>query len=230
MDNQGFFHVLEKETAQARASMLSVPVIEACDYKAITLQTYTAFLVQAYHHVKHTVPLLMACGSRLPEHYEWLRQALGAYIEEEKGHHEWILDDLRACGFDAELAKANCGEGQVGLGIEMMVAYLYHQIDRNNPMALFGMVWVLEGTSVSIGGSMAALIQQTLSLPDTAMRYLTSHSTLDVEHIGYFADLMNKVTDPADQQAIIDSANRVYALYESMLRALPMTTTQTQVA
>ena len=28
------------------------------------------FLDQAYHHVKHTVPLLMACGSRVPERLE----------------------------------------------------------------------------------------------------------------------------------------------------------------
>lgn len=36
-----------------------------------------------------------------------------------------------------------------------MVSYLYHNIDRHNPLALFGMVWVLEGTSVGIGGQMA---------------------------------------------------------------------------
>lgn len=217
-----FFSTLQAQTQDARNAMLSAPIFEACRRGQVDLNTYTAFLVQAYHHVKHTVPLLMACGARLPEKYEWLRQDIGEYIEEEKGHHEWILNDLNKCGFDAGQARHNVGEGAVGLPIEMMVAYLYHQIDRKNPMAFFGMVWVLEGTSVSVGGDMAKLVRHLLGLPDAAMSYLTSHSTLDVEHIGFFESLMNKITDPADQKAIVDGANRVFALYGQMLRDLPV--------
>ncbi|WP_232323338.1 TenA family transcriptional regulator [Photobacterium sp. J15] len=220
--NPLFFNELEQQTADARQSMLDAPIFVACNEGKINLNTYTAFLTQAYHHVKHTVPLLMACGSRLPEHYEWLRQAIGEYIEEEKGHHEWILNDLKACGSDISKVRENQDSGKVGSDIELMVAYLYHQIDRRNPMAFFGMVWVLEGTSVSVGGQVAKLIQQSLRLPDNAMSYLTSHSTLDQEHIQLFETLMNKVTDPNDQQAIIESANMVYRLYGQMLKNLPM--------
>ena len=163
----------------------------------------------------------MACGSRLPEKYEWLRQALGEYIEEEKGHHEWILNDLEACGIDTGEVRDNRGQGRVGSDIELMVAYLYHQIDRRNPMAFFGMVWVLEGTSVSVGGQVAQAIQTALDLPDNAMSYLISHSTLDQDHIRLFEGLMNQITDPADQQAIVDGANMVFRLYGQMLHGLP---------
>jgi hypothetical protein len=52
--------------------------------------------------VKHTLPLLMACGARLPDRLEWLREAMVEYVTEELGHQEWILNDLRACGADAE--------------------------------------------------------------------------------------------------------------------------------
>lgn len=162
----------------------------------------------------------MACGGRLPEKYEWLRQAIGEYIEEEKGHHEWILNDIKACGADAGMVRANQAQGRVGAPIELMVAYLYHQIDRVNPMAFFGMVWVLEGTSVGVGGQVAALVKDKLNLPDSAMSYLTSHSVLDQDHIQLFEGLMNQITDPLDQQAIIDSANMVFRLYGDMLRGL----------
>lgn len=223
-----FFAQLQQQTADARQTMLSAPVFAACAQGNVGLETYTAFLTQAYHHVKHTVPLLMACGSRLPEHYEWLRQALGEYIEEEKGHHEWILNDLNACGANTDEVRESRGPGRVGNDIELMVAYLYHQIDRRNPMAFFGMVWVLEGTSVSVGGQVATAIQTALALPDSAMSYLTSHSTLDQDHIRLFENLMNQITDPVDQQAIIDGANMVFRLYGQMLHALPhVTGTQT---
>lgn len=217
-----FFDQLVQHTQPARDTMYRAPVFAACAQGNVTLNTYTAFLTQAYHHVKHTVPLLMACGSRLPERYEWLRQAIGEYIEEEKGHHEWILNDLTACGADADAVRANQGKGRVGSDIELMVAYLYHQIDRCNPLAFFGMVWVLEGTSVASGGEMAAMIQKTLNLPNSAMSYLISHSSLDQEHIQLFEGLMNRITDPADQQAILDGADMVYRLYGQMLHNLPI--------
>ncbi|POB70200.1 long-chain acyl-CoA synthetase, partial [Vibrio vulnificus] len=152
--------------------------------------------------------------------YEWVREALAEYIDEEKGHQEWILNDIRACGGDAIAVKNNLGEGKAGHAIELMVAYLYHHIDRHNPLALFGMVWVLEGTSVGIGGQMAQQIQHTLQLPSEAMSYLTSHSVLDQSHLQFFERLMNQITDPNDQQVIIDSANMVFSLYGEMLRSL----------
>ncbi|WEM45157.1 AMP-binding protein (plasmid) [Photobacterium sp. DA100] len=217
-----FFDQLEQQTQTAREQMYQAPVFHAVGKGGISHATYTAFLTQAYHHVKHTVPLLMACGSRLPEQYEWLRQAIGEYIEEEKGHHDWILSDLDACHVDTAPVRANTGAGKVGCHIELMVAYLYYQIDRGNPLAFFGMVWVLEGTSVAAGGQMAAHIQKTLELPDQAMTYLMSHSALDQQHIQLFEVLMNRITDPADQQAIVDGANMVYRLYGEMLAQLPL--------
>lgn len=201
--------------------MLSAPVIADVQQGQISKQMYIAFLTQAYHHVKHTVPLLMACGGRLSSEYEWVREAIAEYIEEEKGHQEWILNDIQACGGNADAVRNNQEEGRVGQAIELMVSYLYHNIDRNNPLALFGMVWVLEGTSVGIGGQMAEKIQSVLGLPPSAMTYLVSHSVLDQDHLQFFESLMNKITKEEDQQVIIDSANMVFSLYGKMLRALP---------
>ncbi len=215
-----FFNTLKEQTREAQQNMLSAPIFQACERGEINVSTYIAFLTQAFHHVKHTVPLLMACGGRLDAEREWVREALAEYIDEEKGHHEWILNDINACGADAELVRHNQGTGRAGEAIELMVAYLYHQIDRHNPMALFGMVWVLEGTSVGVGGHIAQLVKNKLGLPDQAMTYLTSHSVLDQDHIQFFESLMDKVTDSHDQQAIIDSANMVYKLYGQMLISL----------
>lgn len=218
-----FFNTLKQQTREAQLTMLNAPIFQAYQNGEIDRDTYVAFLTQAFHHVKHTVPLLMACGGRLDAEHEWVREALAEYVDEEKGHHEWILNDIRACGADEELVRHNQGVGRVGDAIELMTSYLYHQIDRHNPMALFGMVWVLEGTSVGVGGQIAKLVKETLALPDEAMSYLTSHSILDQDHIQFFESLMEKVTDVKDQQAIIDSANMVFKLYGQMLESLPHT-------
>ena len=78
----GFFIELQSRTAQARAGLLGVPIIEDALAGRIAKHQYLAFLGQAYHHVRHTVPLLMACGSRLPQRLAWLRSAVAEYIDE----------------------------------------------------------------------------------------------------------------------------------------------------
>ncbi len=211
-----FFEELITKTSAAREQMMQAPIIQQCIDGDITLDQYVSFLEQAYHHVKHTVPLLMSCGGKLPLSYEWLREAIAEYIDEEKGHQRWILNDIKSCGYDAEKVE----HGRPGRDIELMVSYLYHQIDRVNPMGFFGMVWVLEGTSVGIGAEMAKRVKETLNLSDNALTYLQSHSELDQEHIQFFANLMNKVESKTDQDAIIDSANMVFYLYGNMLRSI----------
>lgn len=216
--SMAFFERLQAETEQARTHVTRAPVINAVREGRVTLESYTWFLTQAFHHVKHTVPLMMACGGRLPDRLESVRKALVEYIEEEVGHHEWILDDLAACGLDRE----ECRASRPDLSIELMVAYLYHQIDRGNPAAFFGMVQVLEGTSVELATPLATQIQTHLGLPDSAFSYLYSHGALDQEHFEFFRRLMDGIADPDDQQAIIDAARVVYRLYGDMLRGIPL--------
>ena len=211
-----FYQQLQDQTEQARNAMLSSVVIEQSAQGNVTRDMYIAFLSQAFYHVSHTVPLLMSAGSRLPAEKEWLRAALAEYIEEEYGHHEWILNDIRACGGDAEAVR----NGAPGRAIELMLAYLYYRIERVNPLCIFGMVHVLEGTSVNIATPIAESLQHALKLSEEATTYLRSHGALDLEHLKFFASLMDKVTDAHDQQDIVHTANVVYALYGDMLRAL----------
>ena len=211
-----FYQKLQDETLAARERMLSRPVIAQCSRGEVTRDMYTAFLAQAYHHVRHTVPLLMCAGSRLPTEKEWVRAALAEYIEEEYGHHEWILNDIHASGGDAEAVRT----GEPGRPVDLMLAWLYYRIERVNPMCIFGMVHVLEGTSVIIATPIAESLQQSLSLEETCTTYLRSHGALDLEHLKFFASLMDKVTDPQDQQDIIHTAREVYALYGEMLDSL----------
>ena len=155
-----FYQSLLDATTEERNYLLSAPMIQRCFTGDFTLDHYVAFLQQAYHHVKHTVPLLMAVGAGLPERQEWLREAVAEYIEEELGHQEWILNDIAACGIDKDTVR----HGRPNAATELMVAYAYDTVMRNNPMAFFGMVFVLEGTSINLASQAADIIQQHLGL------------------------------------------------------------------
>ena len=161
----------------------------------------------------------MACGARLPERLEWLRSAIAEYIEEELGHQEWILNDLAACGADPEAVR----HGQPALATELMVAYVYDRIARHNPVSFFGMVNVLEGTSIALATRAASAIRGSLGLPPTAFSYLNSHGSLDLEHMRFFEDLMNRLDADEDREAVVHTARVVYRLYGDMFRSLPLT-------
>ena len=213
-----FYDELIKATESSRNSFQQIEALQKGAVGDISLSTYQAFLTQAYYHVRHTTPLLMACGSRIPHQKEWLRNAISEYIEEEVGHQEWILNDLAATGVDPEPVR----HGTPHLSTEVMVAYAYDMVNRNNPLSFFGMVLVLEGTSIALATQAAAEIQNRLNLPDTAFSYLNSHGSLDIEHMHFFENLMNKIEDAEDRQAIIHAANVMYKLYGDIFRAIPL--------
>lgn len=211
-----FFTRLQAETQTEREYLTSAPIIADVFAGQITEGQYISFLQQAYHHVKHTVPLLMTCGGKLDESKEWLREAIGHYIEEEMGHQEWILNDIAACGYDKEVVR----HSTPSFATEMMVSYAYDSIQRVNPLCFFGMVNVLEGTSIALADNAAKAIRERLGLPRKAFSYLTSHGALDVEHIDFFQGLMDKITCPQEQALIIHSAKRFYRLYGDIFRSI----------
>ena len=211
-----FFAQLQAATAAEREYLLATPLINDCIAGQVSLPLYAAYLCQAYHHVKHTVPLLMATGARLPEAKEWLRDAVAEYIDEEHGHQEWILNDIAACDFDKEAARRT----QPTLATELLVSYAYDTIQRVNPIGFFGMVHVLEGTSIVAADNAAAGIQRALGLPDQAFSYLRSHGALDQDHVKFFASLMDRINDQEEQQVIIHCAKVFYRLFGDVLRSV----------
>jgi pyrroloquinoline quinone (PQQ) biosynthesis protein C len=223
-----FYTRLLRETADERAALIATPIIQGCLRGEVSLPSYRAFLTQAFHHVRHTVPLLQACRDRVrgePGHV-WLAAPLEEYIEEEQGHDEWILDDLVACGADRETVRRSAP----GHATEVMVAFAYDTIARRNPLGFLGMVHVLEGSSVALALMAADRIQARLGLPDAAFSYLRSHGTLDQEHTAHFERLMDRIDDAADQAAIVHGARAFYRLYGDVFRSLPLPRAGTTLA
>ncbi len=59
-------------------------------------------------------------------------------------------------------------------------------MNRVSPLGFFGMVNVLEGTSINLALLAAEKVQSRLGLPDSAFSYLKSHGELDKQHIHFF--------------------------------------------
>jgi pyrroloquinoline quinone (PQQ) biosynthesis protein C len=211
-----FFEHLERATAHERTKLIESPIVADALSGQVTRRQYLEFLSRAFHHVKHTPSLLMACGARLPDDREWLRAEIAEYAQEEIGHHEWILGDIEAAGGDANAVRASAPE----FNTEVLVSYAYDTIARRNPIGLFGMVYVLEGTSIRLATNVAASLQEALDLPSRAFTYLTSHGALDVEHMQHFERLMNRLDDRSDRASVEHCAKVCFRLYANVLTTI----------
>jgi pyrroloquinoline quinone (PQQ) biosynthesis protein C len=218
-----FYDELQAVTTADRDFLLTAPIIKAAFAGEISHAQYLAFLGQAWHHVRHTMPLLMALGSRLPDRHAGLLNNLLHYLEEETGHDEWILNDIEAAGGDRHAAARSMPNVET----EAMVAYAWDTIMRGNPISFFGMVFVLEGSSAALALRGADAIQNKLGLPDSAFSYLRSHGTLDQEHVQHLADILNGLSDPDDRAAVVRCAKAMYWLYGHMFRGIDRNIGQT---
>jgi pyrroloquinoline quinone (PQQ) biosynthesis protein C len=212
-----FYDRLMLETRPERDSFIAIPVIQRALSEGVSALMYTAFLGEAYHHVRHTCRLLATAAGRCGDHDTAYLSALLEYIGEERGHEEWILNDIEALGGDAKAVR----HGQGDLPCRMMVAYVYYAIEHISPYAMLGMVHVLEGMSAALAAAAAGKLQASLGLPDgQGFSYLRSHGALDQEHVAFFRDLVNGISAPAAEQAIIETAKIVYRLYGDVFRGI----------
>ena len=95
-----FFDTLQEATQQERHELFNLPIIVDALEGKVSLESYRAFLAQAYYHVRHTVPLMMACGARLPSRLgASLRDARrGALHAAALGHAAGRIHALRRLG------------------------------------------------------------------------------------------------------------------------------------
>ena len=220
-----FFDDLVAATTTERAAFAAIPQIRDGLAGRIGRETYVAYLAQAYHHVSHTVPLMQAARARLDDDHAIFKTALNDYIAEETGHERWILNDIRAAGGDPD---QTVHDGP-SIATELMVAYAYDTIQRVNPMAFFGMVYVLEGTSIQLASVGAEAVQQSLGLPPAAFTYLVSHGALDQDHILFLKQLLDGVTDADDRAAIVHMAKVMFGLFGGVFASIPHVATREMV-
>lgn len=213
-----FYDRLMAETQAARDAFFSIPIVLEAAGNGVDRDLYIAYLTEAYHHVRHTCPLLAHALAHCPKHDTAYRAALLEYLDEEQGHEEWILDDIAHLGGDAEAVRRGDGDWPV----RAMVAWVYYAVEFLNPYSMLGMVLVLEGTSVDIASAGADAVRKRLGMTaeEGGFSYLTSHGALDREHIVFFQNLVNTVEGEENRRAIIDTANMVYALWGEMFAGL----------
>jgi hypothetical protein len=143
---------------------------------------YLEYLVAIHGVVRASVPLMEAALDRArvlaPDDAvaAAMVEYLSQHIPEERGHDEWILQDMEAAGGSRQQALRRLPS----LSTTRAVGAQYYWIRHVHPAALAGFIAVLEGRPPSVP-DLDRLVRVT-GLPRGAFRTLYSHARLDIRH------------------------------------------------
>lgn len=198
-----FFIKLVEDSDAGRRALEDVPRVHAMIHHGLKLAEYQGFLHDLYHIVWHFCPVMAASAARCGDEFRDVRYSLYERIEEEKGHEMWVLEDVEAVGGDVASVRANPPSAPV----QAMIAFNYYGAERVHPCSVLGMLYMLEVVSSVYGGRVSDSIARTLGRDVNAggFKFLSSHATMDVDHMASLNKLVKTIADAQAQRSIINS-------------------------
>ena len=204
---------LEHEARTLVEELDELPTARRLFEGSIDARGYAQWLIQTYHYVRWTTPLLRQAGRRMKRlgQHPALAELLVHKAQEEHGHERWLLSDLRTLGWTREQVErtAPCP------AVLAYVAWNRFTSEAGTPTAFLGTAYVLEYLSVyRASGAVDRLIQRN-AIPHIrkAVTFLRGHAGADVSHVAELSSVLLALEDPREQAAILLSARATRALY-----------------
>jgi pyrroloquinoline quinone (PQQ) biosynthesis protein C len=197
-----FFLDLVERTDEARRAFETSSKVLDIVANGLSLERYRKLLLELYHVVWHFNPTCAAAACRITDQNRPVRYFLYDHMNEEKGHEQWVLNDLEVVGVSAETARAYIPTlAMLGLN-----GYNYWSADRRHPCSVLGMIYTLEVVASVYGGQMTSAISEALLLEgDRGISFISSHATMDAEHMAELRVVLNQVSDDEAKAAIVES-------------------------
>lgn len=210
-----FFITLIENSDASRRAIEAEPRVQAMIHHGLTLPEYQSFLHELYHIVWHFCPVMAAGIARCGDEFRDVRYALYERIEDEKGHEAWVLEDIGALGGDVSAAGSPPSSP-----VQAMIAFNYYAAERVHPCSVLGMLYVLEVVSSVYGGRVAEAIARRIGRDPAAggFRFLSSHASMDLDHMASLNRLVRTIADPAAQAAILRSTQVNFHQFAQIFR------------
>jgi len=212
-----FFIDLVTRTDEARRAFEMNPKVLDIVANGLSVERYRKLLLELYHVVWHFNPICAAAASRIPDSHKHIRYFLYDHMKEEAGHEEWVLNDLDAVGVDRPYA-VSCHPTLLVLALN---GYNYWSADRRHPCSVLGMIYALEVIASVYGGPITSAIRESLFLEtDRGISFISSHATLDAEHMVDLRVVMNQINDDDARDAIIEATAFNFHQFTRILEAI----------
>jgi hypothetical protein len=205
---------------------LTFPAVQAAAHALWTAprlrERYPAYLAAMHGLIRASVPLMEAAAQRcrlLPPGDPSagpLARYFGTHAEEERGHDDWLLEDLAVLGAPPPQALL---ADDLRDDIAALAGAQYYLIRHCHPACLLGYIAVLEGCppDAAVTGRLPALT----GWPAAAFRTVAEHAALDRDHQRDLDTLLGGLTlSPAVTAAVARNAAFTAVRAASLLRHL----------
>ena len=211
-----FFITLVEMTDASRRDLELIPKVHSMMNHGLTLAEYRGFLHDLYHIVWHFCPVMSAAAARCDDRFRDVRYDLYERIEEEKGHDSWVLEDIEALGGDVRAVR----ETPPSPPAQAMIAFNYYASDRVHPCSVLGMLYMLEVVSSVYGGRVSDSIARALgrNVGDGGFKFLSSHATMDLDHMAKLNRLVKTIDDAGAQNAIVNATRVNFHQFGQLFR------------
>jgi pyrroloquinoline quinone (PQQ) biosynthesis protein C len=197
-----FFADLVIRTDEARRAFENHPVLLDSVARGMSVERYRRFLLELYHVVWHFNTISAAAASRVADSHREVRYHLYEHMHEESGHEQWVMQDLEAVGVSAEVTRTH----QPTPNTQALVGFNYWSADRRHPCSVLGMLYTLEVIASVYGGPFSSAIKESLLLEgERGVSFISSHATMDTEHMVSMRKILNTLTDDAARDAVVES-------------------------
>lgn len=144
-------------------------------------QLWPEYATRTHSIIRATVPLMEEAEQQARARVDdpvglGVASFLAAHIERERGHDEWVLEDLELIGVPRSVVLGR----EASTTVARLVGANYYRIKHCHPVALLGYVAVMEGTPPS-----RTLIDRLVDgsgYPRAAFRAFEKHGELDIHH------------------------------------------------
>jgi pyrroloquinoline quinone (PQQ) biosynthesis protein C len=209
-----FFITLIEDSDAGRRALEDEPRVHAMIHHGLKLEEYRAFLHDLYHIVWHFCPVMAAAAARCGDEFRDVRYELYERIEEEKGHEAWVLEDVEAVGGDVAHVRTNPPSAPV----QALIGFNYYGAERVHPCSVLGMLYMLEVVSSVYGGRVSDSIARAIGRDVNAggFKFLSSHATMDVDHMAKLNKLVKTIADSGAQRAILNTTRINFYQFRQM--------------
>jgi hypothetical protein len=164
---------------------------------------YPEYLIALHCVVRSSVPLMQAALDRAEVMADTdpvangLTAYLEGHIEEERGHDQWLLEDLQRLGVPREAVLARVPSPAVAA----LVGSQYYWVLHYHPVAVLGYLAVAEGYPAA-----PSLIEELIArtgYPRDCFRMLAEHAELDPHHRDELDQLIDSLPLTEDLETLL---------------------------
>lgn len=181
--------------------LLSSAIVLRIEHGAITREEYIRYMSDVYYYAQHSAQVIGMAAVRLVDKHPTMANYLFEHAREELGHDQWARSDLEDLG----LSSKDIEQLIPSHACQNMVAIEYFYAYHDNPVGLFGWMYVLECLGGDAAGAIAKGLNSALDLNGKGLYFLTGHGEADEHHSEDLTEIISKEALSAEERECFHS-------------------------